>query len=172
MTTHIELYNILKYDIYAEFRGGENKMLPDSFAILMCDKDIDENNLRDIVEKISLRRQIKYNSVKMYGDYEKAYMLYDPDKQYVFEMARNKHLNIIWKDEELFGLISFKENTKGDILYYLEESDSNGKDVIEGKIVKLNLKPQYKGRKVMLISNILLDEEEPYSYEHFCFSIK
>ena len=143
-------------------------MLPNSFAILMCDKDLDENHLNDIVSKISLRRYIKYNRVKMYGDYDKAYILYDPDKEYVFEMARNKHVNIIWKDEEFFGLISFKENTKGDILYYLEESAGNGKDVIEGDIVKINLKPQFRGRKVMLISSKVLDEKEPYIYEHFC----
>ena len=58
-------------------------MLPNSFAILMCDKDLDENHLNDIVSKISLRRYIKYNRVKMYGDYDKAYILYDPDKEYV-----------------------------------------------------------------------------------------
>ena len=143
-------------------------MLPNSFAILMCDKDLDENHLNDIVSKISLRRYIKYNRIKLYGDYDKAYILYDPDKEYVFEMARNKHVNIIWKDEEFFGLISFKENTKGDILYYLEESTVNGKDVIEGDIVKINLKPQFRGRKVMLISSKVLDEKEPYIYEHFC----
>ena len=43
---------------------------------------------------------------------------------------------------------------------------------VKGDIAKFNLKPQFIGRKVMLISSKVLDENEPYIYEHFYFSQK
>ncbi len=142
----------------------------ETFAILMCDEDIDEKELKDIIDKIVLRTHIGYNIAKICSATSEitAYVLYNPDKQYVFEMARNKKLIIIWKDKDFFGCISFKDNTKGDIVYYLEESDNNG-EKIEGEIIKPNVKPQYIGKLLMLIGSKALDENEPYLYEPFCY---
>ncbi len=135
------------------------------FAILLPNKNID---LLDIVGKISLRKSVHYNKVKFQDDGE-AYILYNPDKTYLFDMARNKNLKLIWKDEEEFYIIDFGNNTKGDIICNLGYEDcKNGS--IEGEIVTFNLKKDFsKLKKVMLISSKLLDEKEPYSYEHFCF---
>ena len=135
------------------------------FAILLPNKNID---LLDIVGKISLRKSTHYNKVKFQDDGE-AYILYNPDKTYLFDMARNKKLKLIWKDEEEFYIIDFGNNTKGDIICNLGYEDcENGS--IEGEIVTFNLKKDFsKLKKVMLISSKLLDEKEPYSYEHFCF---
>jgi len=144
-------------------------MLNNSFAMLMCDEETDKNKLKDIVEKISLRKHIRYNRVIIHGEYETAFILYNPNKEYVFEMARNKHLKIIWKDNNFFGGISFKNSTKGEIIYYLEECNNEGENVIEGEIIKPNVKPEYKGRKIMLISSMVLDKKEPYIYEKLCF---
>ena len=144
-------------------------MLKEPFALLMSDEETDEKKLSDIVEKISIRRHIKYNKVKLYAKYEQAYILYNPDKEYVFEMARNKHLKIIWKDEESFMCISFKNNPKGEILYYLEESNNKEEFVIEGDIIQPNIKSEYKGRKIMLVASKVLDENESYLYKHFGF---
>ena len=83
-------------------------------------------------------------------------------------MARNKKLTIVWKDDDFFGIINFKNNTKGDVISYFE-NDDNGGEKLEGEIIYLNLKPEYKGRKIMLISSIVLDEENPYKYEQFVF---
>ena len=83
-------------------------------------------------------------------------------------MARNKKLTIVWKDKEFFGIICFKNNTKGDIICYLENENNNG-EKFEGEIKYLNLKPEYKGRKIMLISSKVLDNEQPYTFEYFCF---
>ena len=143
-------------------------MLNNSFAMLMCDEETDKNKLKDIVEKISLRKHIRYNRVIIHGEYETAFILYNPNKEYAFEMARNKKLKIIWKDNDFFGCISFKDNTKGIVLYHLEESSNKEENIIEGEIIKPNIKQKYKGRK-MLISSIVLDENEPYLYEEFCF---
>ena len=142
----------------------------DSFTILLCENDSEEEKIIDTVEKISLRKQIKYNRIILKGNAEYSYVLYtEPkDKQYIFDMTRNKKLKIVWKDKEFFGIISFKNSTKGDIICYLENDNNNG-EKFEGEIIYLNIKPEYKGRKIMLISKIVLDEENPYKYEHFEF---
>ena len=142
----------------------------ESFTIIICEDDSEEEKIVDTVEKISLRKQIKYNRIKLKGNAEYNYILYteSKDKQYIFDIARNKKLTIVWKDKEFFGIISFKNNTKGDIICYLENEKNNG-EKFEGEIIYLNLRPEYKGRKIMLISKIVLDEENPYTYEHFEF---
>ncbi|MBP3831961.1 MAG: hypothetical protein ILA02_06280 [Clostridia bacterium] len=142
----------------------------ESFVILLC-KDDSKGKIIDTVQKISLRKQIKYNRIKLKGNVEYSYILYAEakDKQYIFDMARNKKLTILWKDEEFFGIISFKNSTKGDTISYLQNENNNG-EKIEGEIIYLNLKKEFTGlKKVMLISTQQLDEENPYTYEHFCF---
>lgn len=142
----------------------------DSFTILL-DEDDSKGKIIDTVQKISLRKQIKYNRIKLKGNEEYSYILYteSKDKQYIFDMARNKKLTILWKDKEFFAIISFKNNTKGDTICYLEDDNNNG-EKFEGEIIYLNLRPEFKSlKKVMLISTQQLDEENPYIYEHFCF---
>lgn len=141
----------------------------DSFTILLSEDD-SKGKIIDTVQKISLRKQIKYNRIKLKGNKEYNYILYTEakDKQYIFDMARNKKLTIVWKDDDFFGIISFKDNTKGDIICYFK-NENNNREKFEGEIIYLNLKPEYKGRKIMLISKIVLDEENPYTYEYFCF---
>ncbi len=142
----------------------------ETFTILLCEDDSEKEKIVDTVQKISLRKQIKYNRIKLKGYEQYSYILYTEakDKQYIFDMARNKHLSIVWKNEDFFGIISFEDSTKGDIICYLQIENTN-EEKFEGEIIYLNLKPEYKGRKIMLISKILLDEENPYTYEHFCF---
>ena len=141
-----------------------------SFTIIICEDETEEEKIRDTVQKISLRKQIKYNGIKLKGNEEYSYILYTEakDKQYIFNMATNKKLTVVWKDNEFFEITSFKNNTKGDVICYLENENNNG-EKFEGEIITLNLKPEYKGRKIMLISNIVLDNIEPFKYEHFEF---
>ena len=138
----------------------------ESFFILLCEDETDELEMIDIVQKISLREHIGYASVKIYGRNNASYIFYNPDKRYIFEMARNKKLTIVWKDKEFFGIISFKDNTKGDINYYLEDENNNG-EKFEGEIITLNVKKEY--RRPVYNSRQLLDDEKPYNYEYFCF---
>lgn len=143
-----------------ELKGRE------SFAMLLADK---ENNISNILTKISSRQHISFNTIKSNDEIE--YVLYTKpqDKKYVFDMARIKKLKIIWKDKDDFYIIDFKNNTKGDIVFYLSNEDT-GAGKIEGDIVILNLKQQYDNlKKVMLVSSKQLDDEQPYSYNHFSF---
>lgn len=142
----------------------------EAFAILICEDEAEEGKIKDTVKKISLRKQICYNRIKLKDKTEYSYVLYTEsiDKQYIFDMGRNKKLTIVWKDKEFFGIISFKNNTKGDIICYLENENNNG-EKFEGEVIYLNLKPEYKGKKVMLISKQQLDEAEPFLYEKFEF---
>lgn len=138
----------------------------ESFAMLLADK---ENNISNILTKISSRQHISFNSIKSNDGIE--YILYTrpQDKKYVFDMARIKKLKIIWKDKDDFYIIDFKNNTKGDIVSYLSDEDT-GSGKIEGDVVIPNLKQQYDNlKKVMLVSNKQLDDEQPYLYNHFCF---
>lgn len=142
-----------------------------SFAILLADTQTD---LIVIVQNISIRKHIKYNRIKLKDDTEYSYVLYtEPqDKQYIFDMCRNKKIKIIWKDKDVFFIIDFKNNTKGDIICYLSNEDE-GAGKIEGDMVTLNLKSQFKNlKKVQLVSSKQLDDEQPYNYEHFVFYIK
>ena len=138
------------------------------FVIVLRETDLEEEKIIDTVEKISLRKHIGYARVKIYGKDKYSYILFNPDKQYTFDMARNKKLTIVWKDKEFFGIIDFKNNTKGDIICYLENDNNNG-EKFEGEIIYLNIKPEYKGKKIILVSSIILNEEKPHKYEYYCF---
>ena len=143
----------------------------ESFAILLADT---ETNLVVIVQNICLRKHIKYNRAKIKDDTEYSYVLYteSQDKQYVFDMARNKKLKIVWKDNTDFYIIDFSTNTKGDIICNLT-TDVTDTETIEGTIVTPNLKSEFdNAKKVMLISSQQLDKEQPYNYEEFKFYIK
>ena len=143
----------------------------ESFAILLADAETD---LIVIVQNISLRKHIKYNRVKLKDDTYYSYLLYtEPqDKQYVFDMARNKKLNLIWKDDTDFYIIDFRTNTKGTITNYLSDEDL-GEETLEGDVITPNLKSQFQNmKKVQSVSSKQLDEENPQKYEHFVFYIK
>ena len=140
----------------------------ESFVILLCETDSEEEKIIDTVENISLRKHIGYARVKIYGKDKYSYILFNPDKQYVFDMARNKKLTIVWKDRDFFGIIDFKSSTKGDIVCYFENDNNNG-EKFEGEIIILNLKTEYKGRRIMLASSKVLDDTEPFKYERFEF---
>lgn len=142
-----------------------------TFAIIMCDDENSKINIIDIVTKVSLRKHIGYNRIQLKNG-NMAYILYNVDKDYMFEMTRNKKIKIIWKDNDFFGIIDFKENTKGNIICELTTDVTDG-DHIEGDIITLNLKPLPKDvKKVILVSDKQLDEDNPYGYEHFSFYIK
>ena len=141
----------------------------ESFTILLADAETD---LIVIVQNISLRKHIKYNRAKLKDDAEYSYVLYTgtQDKQYIFDMARNKKLELVWKDNTDFYIIDFRTNSKGDIICNLT-TDVTDKVIIEGTIVTPNLKLN-NCKKVMLVSSKQLDEEQPYNYEKFKFYIK
>lgn len=141
----------------------------ESFAILLSDAQTD---LIVIVQNISLRKHIKYNRAKLKDDAEYSYVLYTgtQDKQYIFDMARNKKLKIVWKDDTDFYIIDF--SNKGDIVCNLT-TDVTDTGTVEGTIVTPNLKSEFDNcKKVMLVSSQQLDKEEPYNYEEFKFYIK
>lgn len=141
----------------------------ESFAILLSDAQTD---LIVIVQNISLRKHIKYNRAKLKDDAEYSYVLYTgtQDKQYIFDMARNKKLKIVWKDDTDFYIIDF--SNKGDIVCNLT-TDVTDTGTVEGTIVTPNLKSEFDNcKKVMLVSSQQLDKEQPYNYEEFKFYIK
>ena len=143
----------------------------ESFAILLADT---ETNLVVIVQNICLRKHIKYNRAKLKDDTEYSYVLYteSQDKQYVFDMARNKKLKIVWKDNTDFYIIDFSTNTKGDIVCNLT-TDVTDTGTVEGTIVTPNLKSEFDNcKKIMLVSSHQLDREQPYNYDEFKFYIK
>ena len=142
----------------------------DNFAILLHNEANDEKSIKGNILKISLRKQVHFNWAKV--DEQNTAILYNPDKAYLFNMGANKKLKLIWKSEEDFYIIDFSKNTKGDILNYLTfEETKEGK--IEGDIKYFNLKKEFnRASKVPLISSKLLDEQEPYTYEHFTIYIK
>lgn len=142
----------------------------ESFAILLADTETD---LMVIVQNISLRKHIKYNRAKLKDDTEYSYVLYTvpQDKQYIFDMCRNKKLKLIWKDDTDFYIIDFR-TTKGDIICNLT-TDVTEKGIIEGSIITPKLKSEFDNvKKVMLVSSQQLDRDNPYSYEEFKFYIK
>lgn len=144
-------------------------MLKESFAILLADTETD---LIIVAQNISLKKHIKYNRTKLKDDVEYSYVLYtEPqDKQYIFDMARNKKLKLVWKDDIDFYMIDFKNDTKGDIICNLT-TDVTDKGIIEGSVITPKLKSDnYK--KVMLVSSQQLDRDNPYCYEDFKFYIK
>lgn len=142
----------------------------DNFAILIYDKDYDED-LIHIIQKMSVKRHIGFNRCKLNGDIEYSYVLYDMDKTSLFTVARNKKLKLIWKDNKDFYIIDFR-NTKGDIICYLSNEDL-GAGKIEGDIITPNLKKQFQNmKKVPLVSSQQLNRDTPYNYENFVFYIK
>jgi len=74
----------------------------ESFVILLCEDKTEEEKIIDTVKKISLRKHIGYARVKINGKEEYSYILFNPDKQYIFDMARNKKITIVWKDDDFF----------------------------------------------------------------------
>lgn len=140
----------------------------ESFAILLADTETD---LIVIVQNISLRKHIKYNRVKLKDDADYSYLLYtEPqDKQYIFDMCRNKKLKMIWKDDIDFYIVDFR-TTKGDIICNLT-IDVTEKGIIEGSVITPKLKSEFD-KKVMLVSSQQLERDNPYSYEEFKFYIK
>ena len=143
----------------------------ESFAILLADVETD---LIVIAQNICLRKHIKYNRVKLKDDTDYSYILYTDtqDRQYIFDMARNKKLKIIWKDDTDFYIIDFRTNTKGTITNYLSDEDL-GEENLEGDVITPNLKSQFQNmKKVQLVSSKQLDEETPQKYKHFVFYIK
>ena len=141
------------------------------FAILIYDKDYNED-LVHIIQRISMKRHIGFNRCKLDGDAEYSYVLYDVDKTSLFAMARNKKLNMIWRDDTDFYIIDFRTNTKGTITNYLSDEDL-GEVTLEGDVITPNLKSQFQNmKKVQLVSSKQLDEETIQKYEHFVFYIK
>ena len=142
-----------------------------SFAILLADK---EKSIIAIVQKISLRKQIHFNKCKLNRDDYYSYVLYteSKDKQYIFDIARNKKIKLIWKDETDFYIIDFNNNPKGDIICYLSYEGFKI-EKIEGNVITPNFKQEFqKCKKIPLISSQLLEKNHPYNYEHFLFYIK
>lgn len=142
----------------------------ESFAILLASKD---TNILGVVQNIALRKHIKFNRVKLSDDDEYSYLLYteSTDKQYIFDMVRNKRLKLVWKDDEEFYIIDFSINTKGDIITYLSYEDADAGSIV-GDVITYNLKPQFNAKKVMLVSSQQLEEIQPYNYEKFKFYVK
>lgn len=142
----------------------------DNFAIILCNEINDEKALIDVLGKICLKTGTRYNRVKI--DDEICYLLYTVNKVYMFNMGANKRLKFIWKDAEDFYIVDFSNNTKGNIISHLTFDNTTG-GRIDGTIMYYNLKKEFnRVGKVPLVSSKLLDEQEPYTYEHFCIYIK
>lgn len=142
----------------------------DNFAIILCNEINDEKALIDVLGKICLKTGTRYNRVKI--DDEICYLLYTVNKVYMFNMGANKRLKFIWKDAEDFYIVDFSNNTKGNIISHLTFDNTTG-ERIDGTIMYYNLKKEFnRVGKVPLVSSKLLDEQEPYTYEHFCIYIK
>lgn len=142
----------------------------DNFAILLRNEINDEKALIDVLGKICLKTGTRYNRVKI--DDEICYLLYTVNKVYMFNMGANKRLKFIWKDADDFYIVDFSNNTKGNIISHLTFDITTG-ERIDGAIMYYNLKKEFnRVGKVPLVSSKLLDEQEPYTYEHFCIYIK
>lgn len=146
----------------------------DNFVILLNDG---RNSSIDIISKISLRQHIHFNWVKI--DSQTTAVLYNVDKQYIYNFGASKKLKFVWKNAGEFYIVDFKNNTKGDIINYLTFEET-GKIAISGNIQYLNSKPlenvpeKYKSKiiKIPLVSSQQLDEHKPYIYEPFTIYIK
>ena len=142
----------------------------ESFAILLCNKANDENSISNIVKKISLRKHIPFNRLTIND--EKSYILYNVDKTYLFNIGTNKRLKFIYKNAEVFYIIDFSDNTKGNIIHYLTFSETTA-EKIKGFIEYPNINKQFQNEKHLpLFCNGLLEEDEPLIYKHFCIYIK
>ena len=142
----------------------------DNFAIILCNEINDEKALIDVLGKICLKTGTRYNRVKI--DDEICYLLYTVNKVYMFNMGANKGMKFIWKDADDFYIVDFSNNTKGNIISHLTFDTTTG-ERIDGAIMYYNLKKEFnRVGKVPLVSSKLLDEQEPYTYEHFCIYIK
>ena len=77
------------YRSYTHTKKGDVIMLNnyEIFTILLCENNSEKEKIINTVEKISLRKQIKYNRVKLEDKTEYSYILYSEskDKQYIFE---------------------------------------------------------------------------------------
>ena len=142
----------------------------ENFAILLCNKANDENSISNIVKKISLRKHIPFNRLTIND--EKSYILYNVDKTYLFNIGTNKTLKFIYKNAEVFYIIDFSDNTKGNIIHYLTFNETTA-EKIKGFIEYPNIKKQFQNEKHLpLFCNGLLEEDEPLIYKHFCIYIK
>ena len=141
-----------------------------NFAILLLNQFNGEKSILDITRKISLRKQAHFNRLNL--ENKTSYILYEPEKTYLFNMASNKKLKLIWKAKRDFYIIDFSNNTKGDILNYLS-FDKVSEEKIEGTIEYPNVKKKFQNvKKIPLFCSGILDEAEPLLYEHLCFFIE
>lgn len=151
------------------------------FAILLQNEFADGKVLCNIVRKVSSRQHVSFNTVTVDGG--KAFIIYNVDEKYLFNMATNKKLKMIWKNEENFYLIDFSNSTKGDIISHLTFTEIS-RDKIEGKIMYENVKPDFtgagkiltgitlKGKNGITVRLPVLDDAEPYTFENFYFYYK
>lgn len=138
----------------------------ETFALVL---DNDDNSL---LAKICIRQHVSFNRVYLCEDEKPYFVVYNVNKQYMFNIGTNKKLKFIWKDLDNFFIIDFKNNTKGDIINHLTFEKNVG-NKIEGDIVIPNLKEPFKSlKKVQLVSSKQLDDDTPLLYEHFTFYIK
>lgn len=141
-----------------------------NFAILLLNENNDERDIIDITQKISLRKQVHFNRLIL--ENKKTYILYNPDKIYLFNMASNKKLKFIWKSGEDFYIIDFSKNTKGDVLNFLTFEETSG-EKIEGNIEYPNVKKKFQNvKKLPLFCSGVLDDDNPNIFEHFCIYYK
>ena len=141
----------------------------ETFAILLETAD---KFLADTVSKISLKEHTSFNRVNLSDNNLSTFIMYDIDKNYMFDVGANKKLKFIWKDADNFYIIDFSKNTKGDIINYLTFEETT-KARIEGNIVILNIKKEFNNlKKVPLINSKVLDNDEPILNEHFIIYIK
>lgn len=137
----------------------------DNFAILLHNEANDEKSIKGNILKISLRKQVHFNWVKI--DEMTTAVLYNIDKQYLYNFGANKKLKFVWKSADDFYIVDFSNNTKGNIISHLTFDNTTG-ERIDGAIMYYNLKKEFKkSKKVPLVSSKLLDEKEPYTYEDF-----
>ena len=137
----------------------------DNFAILLCNEANDEKSTKGNILKISLRQHIHFNWVKI--DEMTTAVLYNVEKQYLYNFGANKKLKFVWKSADDFYIVDFSNNTKGNIISHLTFDITTG-ERIDGAIMYYNLKPEFKiAKKVPLVSSNVLDEKEQYTYEPF-----
>ena len=137
-----------------------------TFAIIL------ESNDNDLIRKISSRQHVPFNKVNIYNCEKTTFVLYNVDKQYMFNLGATKKLKFIWKDKANFYIIDFSNNTKGDVISNLTFEEIE-RTRIEGDILIPNLKPEFQElKKIQLVSSCQLDDTHPYLYEHFCIYIE
>jgi hypothetical protein len=139
----------------------------DRFVILLNDGDVNDLELINVVKKLCLKSRCTFNNVKINSKI--CYIVYNINKEYLWDLGANKKLKFIWKDRDDFYIVNFKNNTKGDVISHLTFDVTTG-EKIEGQIEYINIKSKYKKiNKLPLVSSKLIDENEPYTYQPFIF---